>query len=127
MLKMHGRLVFLQGGGEVLRIEGTGIQLTRGDTTRFTAVLSGRELPKGSEALFTVKAKAWRHEEIALQKRVPVLDGKAHVFLEKEETMLEPGHYVWDLRVTEPYDDGENRFTPMAYGGLDVLEAIGDE
>lgn len=111
----------------MLRIEGTSIQLTRGDTTRLKMRLVGRKLPKGCMALFAVKKGTWRHGEPVIAKVIPVTDDTVSVMLAAEETELEPGHYVWDLRIKEPYDDGMNRFTPMAYGGLDVLEAIGDE
>ena len=111
----------------MLRVEGTSIQLTCGDTTRLKMRLTGRELPKESMALFTVKRGTWRHGEAVIQKEIPVTDDTVSVMLEKDETELEPGHYAWDLRISEPYNDGNNRFTPMAYGGLDVLEAIGDE
>lgn len=111
----------------MLRVEGTSIQLTRGDTTRLKARLEGRELPEGSVALFTVKRGPWRHEEATIQKEIPVVDNTVNVMLTAEETEIEPGHYAWDIRVKEPYGEGENRFTPMIYGGLDVLEAIGDD
>lgn len=103
------------------------MELTRGDTTRLSISLSGRELPKGAKALFTVKKQSWRHDEPVIQKTIPVVSGKVCVMLEAEETEIDTGHYVWDVRIEEPYDDGVNRFTPMAYGGFDVLEAIGDE
>lgn len=111
----------------MLRIEDKTIQLTRGDTVRIAIVLEGRELPDGTEAVFTVKRGPWRHRETALEKQLTVVENKAHVFLESEETMLEPGEYVWDVRVKERDDEGMNVLTPMEYGRFGVLEAIGYE
>lgn len=108
-------------------MEGTSVQITRGDTTRFAIVLKGREVPEGTEALFTVKKKPWRHDEVVIQKTIPVVSGKVNVFLEPYETKIEPGSYVWDVRIKEPYDGDTLVLTPMGYGGFDVLEAIGDE
>lgn len=126
-MSMTGCFLLEWRGNGMLRIEGTSIQLTRGDTTRLKMRLTGRELPEGCTALFTVKRGAWRHGEAVIQKLIPVTDDTVSVMLSAEETEIEPGHYAWDVRINEPYEGGENRFTPMAYGGLDVLEAIGDE
>lgn len=111
----------------MVKVEGTSVQITRGDTTRFAIVLKDREVPAEAEALFTVKKKPWRHDDAIIQKTIPVVLNKVNVLLEPEETKLEPGGYVWDVRIKEPYEDGEIILTPMAYGGFHVLEAIGDE
>lgn len=111
----------------MLRIEEKTIQLTRGDTTRICIVMEGRDLPDGTEAVFTVKRTAWKKTEPVLQKQLTVLDNKAHLFLDSDETDIEPGNYVWDVRVKEPDDEGMNIFTPMEYGRFGVLEAISDE
>ena len=111
----------------MVRVEGTSVQITRGDTARFMVTLLDREIPDDTEVIFTVKKKPWRHDEVVLQKNIPAFLNKVNVLLDTGETMLEPGEYVWDIRIKESYEDGYNVITPMSYGGFRVLEAIGDE
>lgn len=111
----------------MLRIEGKSIQLTRGDTARISIVLEGRDVADGTEAMFTVKKTAWRHNVPLLRKFLTAASGRLHLFLDPEETKLEPGEYVWDVRIKETDEEGMNVFTPMEYGRFAVLEAIGDE
>ncbi len=114
-----------KGSEQVLRIERHNIEMTRGDSIRFTIVLEGRELPEGTKALFTVKDTVWEPTAPVVEKELDVAGGRAEVILDPEETGLTAGDYVWDVRVLEPVGEKTEVHTPMEYGTLRVLEAIG--
>lgn len=107
----------------MLKVSGTGIRLTRGDTIRFTVRLTGYDVPDGTKTVFTVKKRAWRHGEPVIEQEIPVTDNAVHVLLSPEETDVDAGDYVWDLRVFIDADV----MTPMEYGSFCVMEAIGHE
>lgn len=107
----------------MLKVSGTGIRLTRGDTGRFAINLEGREVENGAKALFTVKKGAWQHCAPVISEEIPVLDNRVHVFLTPDVTNIPAGDYVWDLRLIV----GGDVFTPMEYGLFRIMEAIGDE
>ena len=111
----------------MLRVERNNIEMTKGDSIRLTIVLEGRELKEGTQALFTVKGTVWEPARPDIEMLIDVLDGQnVHVLLAPEDTELEPGDYVWDVRVLEEDDEGNvDVLTPMEYGTLRVLEAIG--
>lgn len=111
----------------MLRIERCNMEMTHGDSIRLTIVLQGRELKEGTKALFTVKDTVWEPAAPKIEMLLDVLDGQnVHVLLAPEDTELEPGDYVWDVRVLEEDDEGNvDVLTPMEYGTLRVLEAIG--
>ena len=111
----------------VLRLERHNIEMTRGDSIRFVIVLEGREIKPGSRALFTVKDTVWEPAGSTIEEVLDVLEGgRVHVLLRPEETMLEPGDYVWDVRLLEPDGEGgTDVLTPMEYGTLRVLEVAG--
>lgn len=110
----------------MLNIDRNNIEITQGDSTRFTIELQGRELPDGTRALFTVKATPWEPTVPEIERMIEVMDGKVHVLLEADETRLDAGEYVWDVRVYEPAEGGGTYvLTPMEYGVFRVLAAIG--
>lgn len=111
----------------MLVINGKGIRITRGDSARFTIHLTGRELPDGTQALFTVKKRAWQHEPPAIEEYIPVMGNDVDVILSPDVTDMKAGNYVWDLRVMEDAGDGAEVMTPMEYASFEVMEAIGDE
>lgn len=108
----------------MLKICGTGIRLTRGDSTRFTIRLSGYDVPDGTKTVFTVKKRAWRHEEPVIEVEVPVISNAVHLLLTPDDTNVDARDYVWDLRV---FLESEDVMTPMEYGLFCVTEAIGDD
>ena len=110
---------------EMLEINGKGIVLTRGDTTRFTIRLEGRDVADDTRTVFTVKKSAWRHAKTVIEKEISVVDGAVHVFLEPEDTDIDAGEYVWDIRVAQEDESATVVLTPMWYGTLRVAEAIG--
>lgn len=112
----------------MLKISGTGIRLTRGDSTRFTIRLTGQEVPDGTKTVFTVKKRAWRHGDAVIELEVPVVSNAVHVLLTPDDTNVDAGDYVWDLRVFVDNEDGtEDVLTPMDYALFCVTEAIGNE
>ena len=114
----------------MVRIERHNIEVTRGDSVRFTITLEGRVLKENTKVLVTVKSTPWEPARPVIEKILDVIDGnKVHVFIETEDTcMLVPGDYVWDARVLEPNEDGGTYvMTPMEYGTFRILEAIGYE
>lgn len=111
----------------MVMINGMGIRVTRGDSVRFTIHLTGRELPDGTMKLFSVKKRAWQHEQPAIELYIPVLGNDVEVILPPDMTDIVAGEYVWDLRVMEDSDEGTEVLTPMEYASFEVMEAIGDE
>lgn len=111
----------------MLKINGKGIRVTRGDSIRFVIRLTGREVADGTQTLFSVKKRAWRHEEPVLEVVTPVLDSRVMVLLTPDMTEMDAGNYVWDLRVLEDNEGGRDVLTPMAYATFEVVEAIGRE
>ena len=110
----------------MLKIHRHSIQITRGDSVRFTIALKNRELPEGTKAVFTVRDTPWDPCMPAIEKEIDVLDGNASVILETADTEIAPGNYVWDVRVKEPNENGEDvKLTPMEYAAFVVVEAIG--
>lgn len=109
------------------RFNGFDIELTKGDSLQFKVTIAGRELPVGTEALFTVK-KTPRTDEAAIEKRLTVdADGVVLVGLSNEDTDIAPRTYYWDLRVMIPNGDGNFEVrTPMEYAAFTILEVIGD-
>lgn len=108
-------------------IDGKNIELTRGDSFSFTMTFTGRTLPAGCSAIFTVKKKV-KDDEAVIEKTVDVQDNKAAVFLYPEDTSgLSTGTYFWDMRVKIPLENGSHEVrTPMEYASFQLLEVIGD-
>mgnify|MGYP003289690068 CR=1 FL=1 len=109
------------------KFNGLEIELTRGDSTRFTVMFAGRTLPEGSIALFTAK-KSPRAEEAAIEKRMAInSDGSVQIGLSSSDTDLKPRTYFWDIRVLIPLGDGTFEVkTPMEYAAFTITEVIGD-
>ena len=109
------------------KFDGFDIELTSGDSLQFRVTISGRELPAGTEALFTVK-KSPRADDAVIEKRLTVdVDGVVLVGLSNEDTDIAPRTYYWDLRVMIPNGDGNFEVrTPMEYAAFTILEVIGD-
>jgi len=107
------------------RIDGYDIELTRGDSLTLRIDLKGRNLPEGTEAVFTVK-KRMRDERSVLVKRCDASEEILTVALEAGETDIAPGTYVWDVRLRIPREDGSIEVvTPMEYAALTILGAVG--
>lgn len=110
----------------MVTINGYDIELTRGDTLFLRVDLSGRDLPEGTDAVFTVK-KNVRSDEVILRKRFDASDEVLGIRLSSRETRLDPGVYVWDVRLQIPQEDGTVEvYTPMEYAAFVVLESVGE-
>ena len=110
------------------KFSGMDIELTKGDSIQFKVTFSGRDLPEGSIALFTVKAKP-KDEEPVIEKRIEIsADGTALIAVSSEDSNVPARTYYWDIRVLIPLHDGENYEvrTPMEYAAFTILEVIGD-
>jgi len=111
----------------MIEINGYDIELTRGDTLRMRVNLNGCDLPEGTDAVFTVK-KSVRSDEVLLRKRFDASDEVLSIVLSPAETCLEPGSYVWDVRLQIPLETGGYEvYTPMEYAAFVVLAAVGDD
>lgn len=107
-------------------IDGKNIELTRGDSFSFSMTFTGRILPVGTQALFTLKKRV-RDETAVIEKTVSVTDNAAAVHLVPADTAeLATGTYFWDMRVLIPGDDGMEVRTPMEYATFQLLEVVGD-
>lgn len=112
----------------MLKIENNGIAITRGDSLRLMIRLDGRDIAEGAKALFTVKDTPWEPCAPVVEKLIDIMDGSVSILLTPAETDITPGHYVWDLRIKEPAQDGRTEvLTPMEYAAFKVMEVIGDE
>lgn len=110
----------------MVEINGYDIELTRGDSLFLRVNLSGRELPEGTDAVFTVK-KSVRSDEVILRKRFDAADEVVGIQLSSRETRLDPGVYVWDVRLRIPQEDGTFEvYTPMEYAAFVVVESVGE-
>lgn len=108
------------------RFDGFDIEVTQGDTLFFTIRLTGRDLPEGSVAFFTVK-KSPKSDEVLIQKKMDATDEFLDVRLYSEDTNLPVRTYYWDVRVLIPMDDGAYEVeTPLEYAAFTILAAIGD-
>lgn len=107
-------------------IDGKNIELTRGDSFSFTMTFTGRTLPVGTQALFTLKKRV-KDDTAVIEKTVGVTNNVAAVRLVPADTAeLATGTYFWDMRVLIPGDDGTEVRTPMEYATFQLLEVIGD-
>ena len=110
----------------MVSFNGLDIELTRGDTLQFKVTFSGRELPSGSIALFTIK-KRTRDEETIVEKRLPIEGSVVNVGISSEESNITPRTYYWDMRVLIPLGDGTYDVkTPMEYAAFTILEVVGN-
>lgn len=108
----------------MVEINGYDIALTRGDSLHVRVDLGGRDLPEGSDAVFTVK-KSVLSDEVLLRKRFDASDEVLCILLTPAETDLTPGTYVWDVRLQIPLDTGGYEVvTPMEYAAFAVLPAV---
>jgi hypothetical protein len=109
------------------RFDGYDIELTKGDSLQFKVTITGRELPEGTAALFTVKKRP-RDEDTVIEKRMEIgSDGVVLVGLSSADTDITPRTYYWDLRVLMPLGDGPYEVrTPMEYVAFTILEVIGN-
>lgn len=109
------------------RFDGLDIELTQGDSIQFKANITGRELPEGTIALFTVK-RSEKAEEAIIEKRLAVdADGVVLVGLSSSDTDIPARTYYWDIRVLMPLGDGTYEVrTPMDYAAFTILGVIGD-
>lgn len=112
----------------MLTIDRHNIALTRGDSGRLMIRIKGRELAEGAQAVFTVKDTPWEPCDPVIEKVLDVVDGAVSLVLEPEDTeQMHAGHYVWDLRLKEPREDGRHDvLTPMEYAAFKIVEAIGE-
>lgn len=109
------------------RFEGKDIELTRGDSVQFKVTVTGRELPEGSTAVFSVKKRVSDADCVIEKKIALASDGVALVGLSHEDTDIAPGMYWWDMRVLLPLGDGSFEVrTPMEYASFIIMEVIGN-
>lgn len=109
------------------RFDGLDIELTKGDSFQFRVVVSGRELPKGTAALFSVKRNPQDDENVIEHLLDIADDGTVMVGLSSGDTDLPPRTYYWDIRVMIPLGDGTFEVrTPMEYAAFTILDSIGN-
>lgn len=96
--------------------------VSQGDSAYFTITFTGDVPEDGTTTLFTVKKST--NDRAVIQKYLPVYDGVVDVELYSRDTnKLEPGNYVWDIRVL--FSEKEV-VTPMVPSPFVVLEVTGD-
>ena len=108
------------------RFNGYDIELTRGNTLFFKIDLTGRALPEGSVAYFTVKSNP-KAEETVIYKKLDASDGVLDIKLYSEDTDLPVRTYYWDVCVLIPLEAGGYEVeTPMEYASFTIVDAISD-
>ena len=115
-------MIAAEGRKTVFKIDGHGIQVTRGDSCRFVIDCKRRDIEEGAKAVFTVKGTPWEPCQPDIEKIIDVMNGEVHVILDPADTDITPGNYVWDVRIKEK----DEVWTPMEYAAFRVLEAIGE-
>ena len=109
----------------MIRFNGYDIELTSGDTLFFKVDLTGRSLPEGSVAYFTVKDNP-KSDDSLIRKKIYIVDGTVDIRLSSEDTYLPARTYYWDVRVLIPVDSGGYEVeTPMEYATFTIIDAIG--
>lgn len=99
------------------------LTIRKGDTEPITLVFSGEDAPDETvEVLFTVK-KSINSPDAMIEKKVPITDGRCVIELSAEETDIQHGYYLWDIRFR--YPDG-SIFTPMGPARFEVVGTVGD-
>lgn len=103
------------------------IEVTRGDTAALRYTFSGREIPYGTDAIFTIKKKV-RDEDFIVQKRVDASDGSATILLTSDDTNFDARTYYWDIRLQLPREGGGYEVqTPMEYAAFTILDVVGSD
>lgn len=109
----------------MVEINGFDIAVTRGDSLYLRIDLDGRDLPEGSQAVFTVK-KNVRSDEELVRFIADASSESLTIALSPEQTNLDPGVYVWDVRILIPLPSGDREvYTPMQYAAFAVMDAVG--
>jgi len=111
----------------MVEINGYDIAITRGDSLFLRVELGGRDLPAGSQAVFTIK-KTVRSRSCLVQKVFDASEEMVGIKLTPRETDMLPGVYVWDVRLQIPLKEGGCEvYTPMTYAAFVVLDAVGTD
>ena len=98
----------------VIKENTTMMAISKGDSGYFTVNFTGDIPSDGVEALFTVKKNLGK----------PVNDAAVLIELTSQDTnKLEPGDYIWDLRIIFSETEVE---TPIPPSLFKVLEVAGD-
>lgn len=109
----------------MVTFNGYDVELSRGDTLALKIELDGRDLPEGTDGVFTIK-KRINMDEVVLQKRFDASDEVLTVVLDADETNIDPGTYYWDVRLQIPLENGGYEvYTPMEYAAFVVLPVVG--
>lgn len=109
----------------MMQTDGYDIELTRGDSLFLRIDLTGRELPAGTQALFSFKRRL-QDKAPLLTKTCDASSGIIALALSHEETDITPAVYVWDVRLRIPHGEETEIYTPMPYAALVILDAVGD-
>lgn len=108
----------------MLKIDGTKIEITRGDTGMFTITFTGDDAPEDNCTVLISLKKTKDTDVVIWEKRLAVHDHAISVILISEDTKdLNYGQYWWDARIF--FRDG-TIYTPMMPASFKVLEVIGD-
>lgn len=111
----------------MFNIDGYDIEVTRGDTAALLFHFNGREIPSGTDAVFTIKKRP-KDEECVVQKRVDASDGTATIYLTSDDTNHAARTYFWDIRLQLPREDGGYEIqTPMEYAAFTILDVVGGD
>lgn len=108
----------------MLKIDGTKILISKGDTGVFTITFTGEDAPENNCTVLVSLKKTYDSERTIWEKRLAVADHAVTVTLLSSDTKdLEYGQYWWDARII--FRDG-TIYTPMMPASFKVLEVIGD-
>lgn len=110
----------------MIRVNGTTVELTRGDCRPFTITLTGEDVPgDGERVLFSVKRDTANTQSL-IEKELTVQGGQIEIQIMNADTKSLPfGDYEWDIRFPDMYGEKEP-YTPMKPGKFRIAKVVGN-
>ena len=91
---------------------------------RVWSILMGDVADHGTTVLVSLKNTPKKEARVIWEKRLPVVNSKITVHINKEDSDLREGIYWWDARIL--FNESEEPYTPMEPAPFRVLEVVGN-
>jgi len=104
-------------------LEGTKIEITKGDWGVFTITFTGDDVPADGTTIRVSLKKNPAMEDAIWEKDLLASDGAVTVVMRTEDTNIAPGGYYWDVRIF--YGDGYV-CTPIEPSQFVVRKVVGN-
>lgn len=107
---------------QIIDQETARIAVSKGDSAYFTVELEGNPPEDGTTALFSIKKE--EEDRARVLKKFKVENGAVWIGLTSRDTnRLEPGNYLWDLRLILSKDHVDTPIPPTRFL---VMGVVGD-